>query len=223
MAQVDSSKQQKPPIVIVEGPQHDSQPKLVYTPPQQQATPTVDIPGTRGDAAVMKEHEDNIATEQEVAEGSNRAKRNRRRVSSTLKNDMEQYLEGYGENYGALSSQTNELEPWKEELEEEEGEKQRKRKPKGKKRKRKKDKTSSQRSSSPSKSGADSPKRSRKNTKLSKLPSGLLGKGRKKTEVDTSENLHPEPVALAWQEETITNLRTEGENKIVGSESIRTS
>ena len=171
----------------------------------------------------MKEHEDNIATEQEVAEGSNRAKRNRRRVSSTLKNDMEQYLEGYGENYGALSSQTNELEPWKEELEEEEGEKQRKRKPKGKKRKRKKDKTSSQRSSSPSKSGADSPKRSRKNTKLSKLPSGLLGKGRKKTEVDTSENLHPEPVALAWQEETITNLRTEGENKIVGSESIRTS
>ena len=202
MAQVDSSKQQKPPIIIVEGPQHDSQdPKLLCTPPQQQATPT----GTRGDAAVMKEHEDDIATEQEVAEVSKRAKRNRRRVSSTLKNDMEQYLEGYGENYGALSSQTNELEPWKEESEEEEGEKQRKRKPKGKKRKRKKDKTSSQGSSSPSKSGAslrntDSPKRSRKNTKLSKLPSGLL-------------DLSPVPIALTWQEETTTNQRTEGENK----------
>ena len=34
-------------------------------------------------------------------------KRAVRRVSSVLKNDMEQYLEGYGEDYGALSSTTD--------------------------------------------------------------------------------------------------------------------
>lgn len=41
-----------------------------------------------------------IATERKM-------KRHRNRVSSVLKNDNDQYLEGYGENYGAISSATD--------------------------------------------------------------------------------------------------------------------
>ena len=134
---------------------------------------------------------ENRATEQEVDEGRKRDKRNRRRASSTLKNDMEQYLEGYGENYGALSSQTDKLHPWMEQdpsEEEEARDQKRQKKQKKKMRKAKKAKGSSHGSSSPTKSASSqndrgSPKYTRKTTGTSKLPSALLRKQGKKEQV----------------------------------------
>ena len=168
------------PIIIVE------EFKSETTSPNSPPTPLPPSPGrtrpsNRGDA----KESDDIATEQEVSQGRKSAKRNRRRVSSALKNDMEQYLEGYGENYGALSAATHELRPWFDDYSEEEDHRRQQRK-KNKKRKEKKKKknkteknTNQEGSSSPNESPKkhDSPKQSKKNVKL---PPAFVGKNRKK-------------------------------------------
>lgn len=65
--------------------------------------------GEKTEEIVVVEQEDSVTPIPTIVVTGERkpAKHNRRRVSSVLKNDMEQYLEGYGEDYGALSSGTD--------------------------------------------------------------------------------------------------------------------
>ena len=134
--------------------------------------------------------------------GGRRAHRNRCRASAALKNDMEIYLKGYGDNYGGVSSQSTQLEI---STEGGEGERRwRKKRPKEKKNK-KKAKSLSQGSSSPVKSTSslenkESLKHPRKKS-FGKLPTSLLGKSKKKQGVAGMEKTPP--LTPAWTEETL--------------------
>ena len=54
-----------------------------------------------------KAAEDGKRTDTVMVTSERKMKRNRNRVSSVLRNDIDQYLEGYGEDYGAISSATD--------------------------------------------------------------------------------------------------------------------
>ena len=196
----------EPPIIIVEEPQSESiSPTLHQSPESRPSSSGRDTPDIR-DEGRAKGEDGSVTMKQEVTKGRKSAKRNRHRVSNALKNDMELYLDGYGEDYGALSLKVNfELEPWLEDLsEEEEGMREKsKRRVKGKKKKKKSKKSSSQGSSSPTKSSGsvkkpESFQKSTKNVSFSKLPTVLLGKNKKKQQVE-AEKTPSKPVG-AWQE-----------------------
>ena len=180
---IDNSQVPQPPIIIIEGPElENSTPHKLHSPP---AVPTSSGRGTldvRESGKMREKAKENRATEQKVDEGRKRDKRNRRLVSSTLKNGMEQYLEGYGENYGALSSQTDKLHPWMEQdpAEEEEARDQKRQKKWKNKNKEGKEGQGLQSWKFPPKVSSQidrgSPKYITITVGTSKLPSALLGK-----------------------------------------------
>ena len=169
-------------------------PLPVQTPRPLQSPPDEDMLDIGDKEKVKVEAEDATVKRQKVGEERKSAKRNRRRVSNPLKNDIELYLDGYGEDYGALSATANlALEPWLEDSSEEERMEQDTSKRKKRKRKKKAKKSSSHGSSSPTKSSG-SLKRPKKSTKTGKLPSAGLGK--MKTQVETENK--PLPLE-GWQ------------------------
>ena len=164
------------PLIVVEKSQSEpTSPSLLHSPrsmPSSSGQDTHDV--SCSDTKVYRERDDEDAGEKKVTEGRKSIKRNRHRVSSALKNDIELYLKGYGENYGEQSSKTNlELEMWWMDLSDEERmEEQSKRK--GKRKKKKKKTKSSSESSSPAKSSGKH--ESSKKSKNAKLPPTVLGK-----------------------------------------------
>ena len=208
----------KSPVTRVKSPQSESSPRPTksppYTSPAVASLPqpssgrdTPDTTGKEDDGARNKkmrtEQENVVSKEKGAIGGGRRAYRNRCRASAALKNDMEIYLKGYGENYGGVSSQSPQLEI---STEGEEGERWcRKKRPKEKKNK-KKAKSSSQEDSSPVRStgsldNTESLKHPRKSKSFRKLPNLLLGKSRKKQGVASMEKTPPP--TPAWTEETL--------------------
>lgn len=178
-------------------------PLPVQTPRPLQSPPDEDTPDVRDKEKVEVEAEDGTVKRQKVGEERKSAKRNRRRVSNPLKNDIELYLDGYGEDYGALSATVNlALEPWLEDSSEEERMGQDNSKRKKRKRKKKAKKSSSHGSSSPTKSSG-SLKRPKKSTKTGKFPSAA-GAGKMKTQVEPENKPLPSD---GWQT-TQTKSRT---------------
>ena len=162
------------PIIIVEDSQ--SEPNSPQSPRQAPPLSSRDTPNVSGDTKMKREGDDNnddVTGDKRVTEGRKSIKRNRHRVSSALKNDMELYLKGYGENYGEQSSKTNlELESWWMDLSDDERmERQSKRKEKRKKKKKKKTKSSSE-SSSPAKSSGKNESKKLRDAKLSPTGTG---------------------------------------------------
>ena len=196
------------PIIVVERPQSEpTSPTQLQSPVSPPPSYGTDTPDIRYKDEGVAEGESDSAEKQtgEITEARKTTKRSHRRVSAVLRNDMEQYLDGYGENYGALSSKTNlELEPWLEDFVEGEREEDgNRRSGKGKKMKKKrKKKSGSQGSSSQSKSTdtsqkPKSPKKSKKIlsfSKMPKLPSALRGEKQVEPERASLEPLE------AWQE-----------------------
>ena len=195
------------PIIVVERPQSEpTSPTQLQSPVSPPPSYGRDTPDIRYKDEGVAEGEADSAEKQtgEITEARKSTKQSHRRVSAILRNDMEQYLDGYGENYGALSSKTNlELEPWLEYFVEGEREQDGNgRSGKGKKMKKRRKKSSSPRSSLRSKSTdtpqkPKSPKKSKKIlsfSKMSKLPSALLGKKQVEPERASLEPLE------AWQE-----------------------
>lgn len=150
------------------------------------------MPDVRDKEKVIVDAEDATVKRQKVGEERKSAKRNRRRVSNPLKNDIELYLDGYGEDYGALSATVNlALEPWLDDSSEEERMKQDTSKRKMRKRKKKAKKSSSHGSSSPTKSSG-SLKRPKKSTKTG----SAAGVGKMKTQVEPENKPLPSD---GWQ------------------------
>ena len=179
----------QPPVIVVQEPDSDVGTPVV-APRGREHGPQPRSTDLEKDEGMEEGERDNTATKNKKA-----TKRNRRRVSSVLKNDMELYLEGYGEDYGALSSKTNlELEPWLEDVENMGEERVHARKGgRAKKRMKKSKRSGSQGSASPTKSN-ESPQR---------LESPKKGKRRKKKNMDTvgPEKKGPDEDQLhAWQE-----------------------
>ena len=77
--------------------------------PSEQEQTQISTVGETTTQAVVGEEQDSVAPIPRIVVTGERktSQQNRRRVSSVLKNDMEQYLEGYGQDYGALSSATD--------------------------------------------------------------------------------------------------------------------
>lgn len=175
----------------------EPQPQPISPSPIQTPAPSSDkdTSGIRYEKEAKVEVDETPTKRQRVGEERRLAKRNRRRVSNPLKNDIELYLDGYGENYGALSANANlELGPWLDDLSEEGRMGHDTSKRKKRKRRKKTKKSSSHGSSSPPKS-AGSLKRPKKSTKTSKPPSAMLGN--KKIQVE-AEDLPPKPLE-GWQ------------------------
>ena len=216
-AKVNSTPYPEPPIIAVEHPQqldypthHLATSPAVAPPPPLSGRDTPDIQGSsgkimnetrdtaKGGREVRREAESEVSKQQGATDGK-RSKRNKWRVSSALKNDMEQYLEGYGENYGALSSQSAGPELTRQEPSEGEGTRRRKKK-RHKEKKRKKEANSFSQGSSPKKLVSGSLKKSPRGSRsLGKLTSSLLRRSRRKEKVDDTERTPPQTLTPAWQ------------------------
>ena len=93
-------------------PQNEQQESANARPPQSNQKLPADGTSTVRDNTAQESVEEKKASlppiPRIVVTGEKKPKKRAvRRVSSVLKNDMEQYLEGYGEDYGALSSTTD--------------------------------------------------------------------------------------------------------------------
>ena len=155
-----------------------------------------------------KEAEESVVSKEKggVVSGSRRSQRKPRwRVSAALKNDMEQYLKGYGENYGEISPQPDVS---TEDVSGGKGEGWWRKKRSKDKMKKKKAKSLSHESSSPTKStgslkNTDLMKR---NKSLGKLSSSLLGKIKKKPGVAGTEKMST--LTPGWTNKTIQHNPT---------------
>lgn len=195
----DHSPHRELPVIIVEDTQSEpTSPSLWQTPRPVSPSSGRDTPDISSDTKVNRERDDDDVTgDKNVTEGRKSIKRNRHRVSSALKNDMELYLKGYGENYGEQSSKTNlELESWWMDLSDDERiERQSKRKEK--KRKKKKKTKSSSESSSPAKSSG------KNESKNAKLPP--TGRGKKNNNQVGADKASLRP-SNAWQETQVVKI-----------------